>query len=88
MYRELREINDQSHAFSWGMLASKHWKAGQKIRECIYLYSICMYSIWYLCWETGHEIEQRKGFCLGCKLHKKRIQQLILVEDLGKTQGP
>ena len=51
---------------------------------CI-VYACTVYGIYA---GKRHGIEQRKRFCLGCKLHKKRIQQLILVEDLGKPKGP
>ena len=50
---------------------------------CI-VYACTVYGIYA---GKRHGIEQRKRFCLGCKLHKKRIQQLILVEDLGEPKG-
>ena len=87
MYRELQEIDDQSHAFSWGMLASKHWKARQKIRECIYLYSICMYSIWYLCWETAWNRTTKKVL-LGMQTAQKANPATHSRGRSGGTQGP
>ena len=63
-----------------GQLAKKFGNA----YICI-VYACTVYGIYA---GKRHGIEQRKRFCLGCKLHKKRIQQLILVEDLGKPKGP